>query len=154
MAAGIATLEVIESEGLVGRAAQLGDQLLTQLQAVASRHEVVREVRGKGLMITVEFGAPKSLKLQAAWSTLETAKKGLFSLLITIPLLKEHKILTQAGNRFIKLTPPLVMTGSDCERIAASFDDVLSNSERVTSSIVSFGASLAGNLRRTRNLAQ
>ena len=48
-------------------------------------------------MIGVEFGAPSSLKLKASWSMLETASKGLFCQLITIPLFKEHKILTQVA---------------------------------------------------------
>ena len=54
-------------------------------------------MRGKGLMIGVEFGAPSSLKLKASWNMLETASKGLFCQLITIPLFKEHKILTQVA---------------------------------------------------------
>ena len=45
-------------------------------------------------MIGVEFGAPKSLTLKASWSVIETANKGLFCQLITIPLFKDHKILT------------------------------------------------------------
>src|SRR3984893_14392935 len=56
MAAGLATLEVLESERLVENAAHLGARLLTALQAMASGHEMVREVRGKGLMIGIEFG--------------------------------------------------------------------------------------------------
>ena len=58
-------------------------------------YELLKEVRGKGLMIGIEFGPPKSLALKASWNLLETANKGLFCQLITIPLFKDHKILTQ-----------------------------------------------------------
>ena len=66
----------------------------------------MKEVRGKGLMIGVEFGPPKSLRLKASWSVLEAASKGLFCQLITVPLFKDHKILTQVsghGSHTIKL---------------------------------------------------
>ena len=98
MAAGFATLEVLESERLIENAARLGTRLLTAFQAMASRYEMIREVRGKGLMIGIEFGRPRSLKLQAAWGLLEAVSPGLFCQLITIPLCKHHRILA-AGRR-------------------------------------------------------
>ena len=78
MAAGLATLQVMEEEKLVEHAAALGGQIITDLQALVSRHEFLKEVRGKGMMIALEFGSPKSLSLKAAWGFLETANKGLF----------------------------------------------------------------------------
>ena len=71
-------------------------------------------------MIGIEFGAPRSLKLKASWNMLETANKGLFCQLITIPLFKEHKILTQVAghaSHTIKLLPPLIITEEDCDWI-------------------------------------
>src|SRR3546814_2178183 len=59
MAAGIATLEVLEEEKLVERAAATGAALLAELQGLAGKHELVKQVRGKGLMIGLEFGPPK-----------------------------------------------------------------------------------------------
>jgi acetylornithine/succinyldiaminopimelate/putrescine aminotransferase len=69
-------------------------------------YELLKEVRGKGLMIGIEFGPPKSLRLKASWNVLETANKGLFCQLITLPLFNDHKILTQVsghGSHTIKL---------------------------------------------------
>ena len=43
-----------------------------------ARYELVKDVRGKGLMIGIEFGEPRSLKLRASWALLETMNKGLF----------------------------------------------------------------------------
>src|SRR5262244_2007582 len=97
MAAGIATLDVLTSEGLIENAARTGDHLMRGLSVMPARYELLREVRGKGLMIGIEFGSPKSLKLKASWNVLEAASKGLFCQLITIPLFKEHKILTQVA---------------------------------------------------------
>src|ERR1043166_7327955 len=97
MAAGIATLEVLKAERITENAALMGERLLRDLSALTARYELLKEVRGKGLMIGVEFGAPSSFKLKASWAMLETASKGLFCQLITIPLFKEHKILTQVA---------------------------------------------------------
>ena len=114
MAAGIATLAVIDSENMVENAARTGERLLASFRAMAGRHEMLREARGLGLMIGVEFGAPSSLKLRASWSMIEAANKGLFCQLITIPLFKEHKILTQVaghGSHTIKLLPSYLHHG-------------------------------------------
>ena len=62
---------------------------------------------------------------------LETASKGLFCQLITIPLFKEHKILCQVaghGSHTIKLLPTYVMTEQDCDWIVKAFDAVIAGS--------------------------
>ena len=112
MAAGLATLEVIESERLMQNAGRTGARLLAAFEAMARRYELIKAVRGKGLMLGIEFGAPRSLKLKTSWNLLETASSGLFCQLIVIPLLKEHKILSQVAghaNHTIKLLPSLIM---------------------------------------------
>lgn len=153
MAAGIATLEVLESEKLVENAARTGERLLTAFRDMAQRHELLCDVRGLGLMIGVEFGAPKSLKLRASWTMIETASKGLFCQLITIPLFKEHKILTQVaghGSRTIKLLPPYLITDEDCAWIEKGFDTVIAESHRVPGAIWSLGKTLIENAAAAR----
>jgi len=153
MAAGIATLDVIESEGIVERSARLGARLLAAFEGMAERYEFVKEARGKGLMIGVEFGPPRSLKLKAAWSTVETVNKGLFCQLITVPLFKEHKVLAQVAghaNHTIKLLPPLTITDADCDWIERSFDEVIADSHHVPGAVWSLGRTLAGHALKMR----
>src|SRR5678815_4715641 len=131
MAAGIATLEVMKAERVTENAARTGERLLRELSALADNYELLKDVRGKGLMIGVEFGSPSSLKLKASWNVLETASKGLFCQLITIPLFKDHKILTQVaghGSHTVKLIPSLTLTDEDCDWIVRAFDDVIADS--------------------------
>src|ERR1700754_3200218 len=138
MAAGIATLEVIEAEKLVENADRQGKRLLASLSAMIPRYEMLREVRGKGLMIGVEFAAPQSLKLKAAWHLLEAANKGLFCQLITIPLFKQHKIMAQVaghGSHTIKLLPSLVLSENDCTWIETAFDAVIADSHKVPGAV-------------------
>lgn len=151
MAAGIATLDVIKQERLVEQAAKRGAELRLALTRMVPGYELLKEVRGKGLMIGIEFGPPKSLKLKASWNLLETANKGLFCQLITVPLFKEHKILTQVsghGSHTIKLLPPLVITEEDCNWIEKSFDDVIAASHKVPGAIWSLGKTLVDNAVR------
>jgi ornithine--oxo-acid transaminase len=151
MAAGIATLDVIKRERLVEQAARRGAELRLALTRMVPGYELLKEVRGKGLMIGIEFGPPKSLKLKASWNLLETANKGLFCQLITVPLFKEHKILTQVsghGSHTIKLLPPLVITEEDCNWIEKSFDDVIAASHKVPGAIWSLGKTLVDNAVR------
>ncbi|KQW18484.1 aminotransferase [Afipia sp. Root123D2] len=151
MAAGIATLEVLKSEKLIENAAACGERLKSALEAMIPRYELLKKVRGKGLMIGVEFGPPKSLALRASWNVLEAASKGLFCQLITIPLFKEHKILTQVAghaSHTIKLLPPLVINNEDCAWIESSFDSVIAASHRVPGAVWSLGKTLMDNAVR------
>src|SRR6185437_14095945 len=151
MAAGIATLEVIEQEKLVEQAAKRGAELRLALTRMVPGYELMKEVRGKGLMIGVEFGPPKSLRLKASWNLLETANNGLFCQLITVPLFKDHKILTQVaghGPHTIKLLPSLTISHEDCKWIETAFDTVIAGSHKVPGAIWSLGKTLVDNAVR------
>lgn len=151
MAAGIATLEVLKAEKLVEAAAKRGAELRLALTNLVPSYEMLKEVRGKGLMIGVEFGPPQSLRLKASWAMLETANKGLFCQLITVPLFKDHKILTQVAghaSHTVKLLPPLTITEQDCNWIASSFDQVIADSHKVPGAIWSLGKTLVDNAVR------
>ena len=153
MAAGLATLDVIESEGLMQNAERLGKRLLSAFERMTKHYELLKAVRGKGLMIGIEFGAPQSLKLKASWNLLETANAGLFCQVIVIPLLKEHRVLTQVaghGSHTIKLLPPLIITDADCEWIERSFEAVIADAHRVPGAVWSLGKTLIENAARAR----
>ena len=153
MAAGIATLEVMTAERTIENAARTGERLLHGLSALAENYELLKTVRGKGLMIGVEFGAPSSFKLKASWSMLEAASKGLFCQLITIPLFKEHRILTQVaghGSHTVKLIPPLFINDEDCAWIERAFDAVIASSHRVPGAVWSLGKTLVDHAIRAR----
>src|SRR5437763_375613 len=120
-AAGLATLEVLEREGLVERAARLGDLLLELTRPLVDRYEVVREVRGLGLMWAIEFGPPRGAAARSLWRAVERAQPGLFAQLITVPLFHEHRILCQvAGHRMnvVKALPALVVSEDDIRGFA------------------------------------
>jgi ornithine--oxo-acid transaminase len=145
MAAGLATLATLEEEGLIARAADLGTRLIEGLRERLAGCDVVKAVRGKGMMIALEFGPPHGTRLKAAYALMERASPGLFCQLILIPLLRRQRILAQvAGHELpvIKLLPPLVLSEADLDWILRGFAEVIGD-----------GASLAGMLDLGRTLA-
>ncbi len=146
MAAGLATLHVIEAEKLVENSLKIGSDIINSLNALSGQYEFLKEARGKGMMIAVEFNSPKSLKLKAAWAMLEAANKGLFCQMITIPLFKKHHILTQVaghGMNVVKLLPPLMLTQTDRDNIVNSFDKAIADTHQIPGSIWDLGKNLA-----------
>ncbi len=153
MAAGLAALDVIEQERLVENAATLGEAMIGELRALVPKYEFLKDVRGKGLMIALEFGAPRSLSLRAAWSVLEAANKGLFSQMVTIPLFKDHRILSQVsghGINVVKLLPPLVIGAQDKNRVVSALDAVIADCHKVPGSVWELGKNLAGHALKAR----
>jgi ornithine--oxo-acid transaminase len=147
MAAGLATLRVIEEEKLVEHAAAMGEKIMADLAPFVWRHDFVKDVRGKGLMIAIEFGKPRKLKLKAAWALLEKANQSLFSQMVLIPLMEKHRIIAQVaghGMHVIKLLPPLVIDDSDRSWLVKAFDDVIGDCHKVPGAIWDLGRSLAG----------
>jgi len=135
MAAGLATLHVVDEEQLTERAATMGEKLLKGLSALEERYEMIAEVRGKGLMIGIEFKAPRSLSLRAAWTAAEAARKGLFTQLVVMALMREHRILTQVAGpdvNIIKLLPPLIIGDTEVEMIVAAFDAVMAEARKIS----------------------
>jgi ornithine--oxo-acid transaminase len=153
MAAGLATLAILEDEDLIGNAARQGQRLLDAFNAMTKRYEFLREVRGKGLMIGIEFGPPRSLALKASWNMIEAANKGLFCQLITIPLFKDHQILTQVAghaSHTVTLLPTLTITDEDCAAIETAFDAVIAGSHRVPGAAWSLGRTLVQHAMKAR----
>ena len=153
-AAGLATLAVIEREGLVARAAALGELLLELTRPLVERYEIVRDVRGLGLMWAIELGTPASLRRRAVWSLVERAQTGLAAQLIVVPLFQRHQIFCQvAGHRMnvVKALPALVVEEAEIRRFAVALEDVVARADRMGGAVGRLGWDLArGSARALR----
>ncbi len=150
MAAGLATLHVLRRERLIEHSAEMGRKILDDMRPFIQRYDFVKDIRGKGLMIGIEFSAPKSLKLKAAWKLLEAANESLFCQMILIPLLKTHQVLAQVAahkGHVIKILPALIIDDSDRKWLVSAFDDVIASSHRVPGALWELGRSLAAHAR-------
>jgi ornithine--oxo-acid transaminase len=141
-AAGLATLRVLDREGLVAHAERMGALLLELTVPLTERYEVVREVRGLGLMWAIEFGAPSGRIGRSLWEAVERRQAGLFSQLVTVPLFHDHRILCQvAGHRMntIKVLPALSIEEQDIRRFASALEETIAAAERYPSALAKFG---------------
>ncbi|HEX6459894.1 MAG TPA: aminotransferase class III-fold pyridoxal phosphate-dependent enzyme [Thermoleophilaceae bacterium] len=129
MAAGLATLRIIERDHLVEQSAQMGSVLRDGISELAKRYEMVKEVRGRGLMIGIELGAPSSAVGRLNWRLFHMASGGLFPQLVVIPLHRDHGVITMAAgkNDVIKLLPPLTLSAPEASSFLDALDAVLAD---------------------------
>ncbi len=117
MAAGLATLEVIDAEGIQQNARVVGGHLKSRLLELQERHPLIGEVRGMGLMLGVELVRDRQTK--------EPAKEETADLL---ELAKERGLIIGKGGLFgntLRIKPPMCLTKDDADFLADCLDDVL-----------------------------
>jgi ornithine--oxo-acid transaminase len=156
-AAALATLRVLERDGLVAHAERMGALLLELTTPLVDRYEVVRDVRGLGLMWAIEFGPPAGPAGRSVFRAVERAQPGLFAQLITVPLFHRHRILCQvAGHRInvVKVLPSLLIEEDEVRRFAASLEEVVSAAEHVPRAMARFGVQMARGTTRSRRPRQ
>src|SRR5699024_7955669 len=78
MGCGLGSLNVIESVNLSKHVRDLGTYIREELQAMILEYDFLKDIRGKGLMIAMEFGPPDSLRLKPAWEIMHTGDQTLF----------------------------------------------------------------------------
>ncbi|MDT8900586.1 aspartate aminotransferase family protein [Anaeroselena agilis] len=115
-AAALATLDVIAGEGLADRAAILGDRLANGLKGLMSRHPVIGDVRGLGLMVGAELIRPDKSPAAAEAD-------------LALEMLKDRGFLagkTGLHRNVLAFQPPLVVGEEDIDSLLTALDDVLS----------------------------
>ncbi|NOZ58818.1 MAG: acetylornithine transaminase [Euryarchaeota archaeon] len=98
-------LDVVEREGLAERAKRLGGYLMRRLEELGERHSVIKEVRGKGLLIGVE------LEVDAGKVVLQGLRHGL--------------LLNSVHGRVLRFAPPLIITEEQLDEVCRRLDTVL-----------------------------
>jgi len=148
MVAGLATLAVLDREKLIDRCRERGDALLAALQPFVRKYDLVKAVRGKGLLIGIEFGEPEGFLLRQAWTLMHKINRGLFAQAFTIPLLEKHAVLTQvAGSNqdVLKIAPSFVVEPEDLDWLVRALDDVFAAAHKFPGPFWEVATSLAKN---------
>ena len=109
-AAGTATLQALTQDGLIDNAEKMGEKFRTGLESLKEKHNVIREIRGKGLMIGIE------LKFEVRDILMQGIEKNL--------------LLLYSGRNILRLLPPLVITEQDVTRSLEILDELLTNEEK------------------------
>jgi ornithine--oxo-acid transaminase len=122
MRAGLATLEVLDQENLGARAIAMGERLRSKLRDALAPYEMVREVRGLGLLSGIEFTSPQSLTLRLPFEAFMKIHPAMFGQILVMRLFRDQGILTQiCGNHFLvlKVAPPLVVRDEQADEFVA-----------------------------------
>lgn len=108
-AAGTATLRALTEDGLVDNARRAGAELAAGLEALGREHPVIREVRGRGLMVGVE---------------LRYDVRGILE-----DLVADGVLMLYSGRNILRMLPPLVATAGDVAQVLHSLDSALGKEE-------------------------
>lgn len=151
MAAALASLHVIEDDKLVENTATMGAYVMEKLRAIGAECPFVSEVRGKGLMFAIDFARPKSgFLLQQKWDALHKMNFAVFGQTVIVPLLHEHRILTQVAGyhtEVIKFLPPMTVTREDMDWFLGAMQKVLGDTGKTGSTLKTIGRLAVGAAR-------
>ena len=128
MRAGLATLEVLEREQLGTRATHVGGELQRRLTDELSGYEMVKAVRGMGLLLGIEFTPPRGLSRRVSFEAFSKIHPAMFGQILVMRLFRDHGILTQiCGNDFmvLKVAPPLVVQGGQVDEFVSAIRNVV-----------------------------
>jgi 4-aminobutyrate aminotransferase len=118
-AASLATIDVIEREGLLDHAASTGDYIMGALKDMQTRHPTIGDVRGKGLMIGVEFVLDTKSKEPAHDLVEDINQRGFQKGLLLLP----------CGVSTIRLSPALNITRDVVDEALDIFEDAITEAE-------------------------
>lgn len=127
MRAALATLDVLESQRLGDRAADVGADLQERLSAALYDYEMIEEVRGKGLLLGIEFKAPRRLALRAPFEAFSKIHPAMFGQILVMRLFRKGFLTQICGNDFmvLKVAPPLVVTPDQVSDFVSTIRDVV-----------------------------
>jgi LysW-gamma-L-lysine/LysW-L-ornithine aminotransferase len=101
-AAGIATIQALTQDGLVDNAAKMGKIFMEGLEKLKQKHPIIRDVRGKGMMIGVE------MKFEVKDILLDGIQEGV--------------LLLYSGRNILRFLPPLVMSETEITKVLEVLD--------------------------------
>jgi ornithine--oxo-acid transaminase len=151
MRAGLATLDVLESEDLGNRATHLGDLLRARLTAALEPYEMFKAAPGLGLLSGIEFRTSSKVTLRLPFEAFRAVHPGMFGQMLVMRLFRQEKILTQiCGNNFmvLKSAPPLIAKEEHVERFVSALTAVVDDMHNSTA----FWTESLGLARRAMNL--
>jgi len=124
-AIGLEVLRTIDDEDLQGNAARVGAHLESRLRDLMRRHDIIGDVRGRGLFLGIEFVTDRESREPAARHAAKTVER-----------MRDRNVLLSTDgpdHNVIKIKPPLLFSTADADLLVEGLDDVLSESWTETS---------------------
>ncbi len=128
-AAGLATIEVIYQEKLVEKAEENGRFFMKKLNRLKEKYPLIKDVRGQGLMIGLEFNEVKGLGDKLSLGITSKVSKEYMGSLVAGELMNNYKIITAYtlnNPNVIRLEPPLTVSREEIEAVCNALEEILS----------------------------
>lgn len=127
MAAGLATLDVLEDLDAPRRARALSEMIRSGLQELADRYDVIDRITGQGLLIGIFFKTSESVALRVQQTLMGIVEPGAFAAAIHIDLHKRGILVQIPGfnQNAIKILPPVILDDEDVRYFLDSLEEVL-----------------------------
>lgn len=141
--AGVAAIDVLLRENLSAKAAKNGSYFIEGLLALKSKYPLIKEVRGRGLLIGIEFTKPGGLADKVTFGMATKLSQEYLGTLIASELLNKYHIITAYtlnNPNVIRLEPPLIVTREEIDRVLSALDEILKRNK----GFLSFAATSAG----------
>lgn len=119
-AAGIATIRYIVEKDLIKQSKEKGDYFISKLNELKNKYPIIKDVRGRGLMIGLEFEEPKGILNKLTVGKLSEVSKEYFASLVAGQLMNEHEIITAYtlnNPNVIRLEPPLIVGYDEIDKV-------------------------------------
>lgn len=129
-AAAVAAIKVLVDEELHLQAAQKGEYFLEKLKGLEQKYEIIKEVRGRGLLIGLEFSSSGGLLDYLTAGKMKKLSEDFLSSLVAAELLKTYRILTVFtlnNPNVIRLEPPLTVSYAQLDQVVDSLDRLFSS---------------------------
>lgn len=152
MAAGLATMELLEEMDAPTLAKEKGDYLIRGLNDIRERYDCIDRITGKGLMLTIYLKDSASPALAAQQKTMMAIDKGAFAAAVNVDLFKRQKIVVQIpgpGVNAVKILPPVISTQEDLDYFLNSFEDTIAQFYGRNGPVVSLGRGLVENAAKS-----
>jgi len=131
-AAGVAAIEVLTKEQLPEAAVEKGAYFLAGLLNLQKKYPLLKEVRGRGLFIGLEFTQPGGLANKLTMGMANKLSNEYLASLVAGELLNKHHIITAYtlnNPNVIRLEPPLIVTKEEIDTVLNALEDILKHNK-------------------------
>lgn len=141
VAAGIASLNAIVETDLPRQAAEKGQYLLDKIRKLGEKHDLITDIRGRGLLIGIEFSKPTGFVDRLTKGAMSKFSEEFLGAMVAGELLNHHRIITAYtlnNPNVIRLEPPLIVTKDELDQLVNALDEIFTrNSSHIRMALAS-----------------
>ncbi len=153
-AAALAAIEILVEESLPKKAAEKGEYFLSELKRLEAEYKMIKNVRGRGLMVGVEFYEPtKGWLKKVSAGLINKLSEEYFASLVATELLNEYGVITAYtlnNPNVIRLQPPLIVEREELDKVAGALEEICRKYKGFAGVAIKAGKEMVGSVLFSR----